>query len=42
MLMDGRTDVRTDAGLTGIQIAHLGAFGSDELFRGISFIKLEL
>ena len=28
MLTDGRT---TDAGVTGILIAHLGAFGSDEL-----------
>ena len=26
--VDGRT---TDAGVTGILIAHLGAFGSDEL-----------
>ena len=28
---DGRTDGRTDAGVTGILIAHLGAFGSGEL-----------
>ena len=32
MLMDGRTDGRTtDAGVTGILIAHLGHFGSGEL-----------
>ena len=37
MLTDGRTDGRrtdgrtTDAGVTGILIAHLGAFGSGEL-----------
>ena len=30
MLTDGRT---TDAGVTGILIAHLGAFGSGELKR---------
>ena len=31
---DGRTDGRTtDAGVTGILIAHLGAFGSGELKR---------
>ena len=30
--MDGRTtDGRTDDGVTGILIAHLGAFGSGEL-----------
>ena len=30
--VDGRTDgQRTDAGVTGILIAHLGAFGSGEL-----------
>ena len=30
--VDGRTtDGRKDAGVTGILIAHLGAFGSDEL-----------
>ena len=30
--VDGRTDGRrTDAGVTGILIAHLGAFGSGEL-----------
>ena len=34
MLTDGRTDGRTtDAGVTGILIAHLGAFGSGELKR---------
>ena len=33
--VDGRTDDRrTDAGVTGILIAHLGAFGSGELKRG--------
>ena len=32
MLTDGRTGGRTtDAGVTGILIAHLGAFGSGEL-----------
>ena len=32
MLTDGRTtDGRTDDGVTGILIAHLGAFGSGEL-----------
>ena len=32
MLTDGRTDGRTtDARVTGILIAHLGAFGSGEL-----------
>ena len=30
MLTDGR---RTDAGVTGILLAHLGAFGSGELKR---------
>ena len=32
---DGRTDDgrTTDAGVTGILIAHLGAFGSGELIR---------
>ena len=41
MLTDGRTDGRmtdgrtTDAGVTGILIAHLGAFGSGELKRDI-------
>ena len=30
--VDGRrTDGRTDAGVTGILLAHLGAFGSGEL-----------
>ena len=35
MLTDGRTDDgrTTDAGVTGILIAHLGAFGSGELIR---------
>ena len=39
--VDGRTDGRTtdgrttDAGVTGILIAHLGAFGSGELTREI-------
>ena len=36
--VDGRTDGRqTDAGVTGILIAHLGAFGSGEL---ITLIEL--
>ena len=34
MLTDGRT---TDAGVTGILIAHLGAFGSGELIKAQSF-----
>ena len=35
MLTDGRT---TDAGVTGILIAHLGAFSSGELIiKGLSF-----
>ena len=29
--VDGRTDGRTDDGVIGILIAHLGAFGSGEL-----------
>ena len=35
MLTDGRTDGRrtTDARVTGILIAHLGAFGSGELIK---------
>ena len=37
MLTDGRTKDdgrrKTDAGVTGILIAHLGAFGSGELTR---------
>ena len=34
--VDGRTaDGRTDAGVTGILIAHLGAFGSGELKRAL-------
>ena len=32
-------DGRTDAGVTGILIAHLGAFGSGELFTDTRFIK---
>ena len=32
--VDGRTDGRTDDGVTGILIAHLGAFGSGELKIG--------
>ena len=36
--VDGRTDGgRTDAGDTGILIAHLGAFGSGELKRMKTF-----
>ena len=35
--VDGRTDRRgTDAGVNGILIAHLGAFGSGELKMNIS------
>ena len=35
MLTDGlTTDGRTDDGVTGILIAHLGAFGSGELING--------
>ena len=35
MLTDGRKDGRTtDDGVTGILIAHLGAFGSGELIKG--------
>ena len=36
---DGRTDGRrtTDAGVTGILIAHLGAFGSGELKINVHF-----
>ena len=34
---DGRTDGRTDDGVTGILIAHLGAFGSGEL-KNYSFV----
>ena len=38
MLTDGRTDGRqTDDGVTGILIAHLGAFGSGELKRAVAF-----
>ena len=32
-MTDGRTDGRTDARVTGILIAHLGAFGSGELIN---------
>ena len=46
MLTDGRTtdgrrtdDGRTDDGVTGILIAHLGAFGSGELKNNGIFIK---
>ena len=50
MLTDGQTDGRTtDAGVIGILIAHLGAFGSGELkmtmkwsFSYNSFVKLLL
>ena len=41
--VDGRTDGRrtdgqtTDAGVTGILIAHLGAFGSGELINWQTF-----
>ena len=38
---DGRTDGRTtDAGVTGILIAHLGAFGSGELKIGVCTVCL--
>ena len=50
--VDGRTDGRTtdgrrttDAGVTGILIAHLGAFGSGELKRGFDlqiFLKISI
>ena len=41
MLTDGRTtDGRTDAGVTGILIAHLGAFGSGELIITVSHSTL--
>ena len=44
--VDGRTDGRTtDAGVTGILIAHLGAFGSGELKnrrKVIIFIKVKV
>ena len=45
MLTDGRTDGRmddgrtTDAGVTGILIAHLGAFGSGELITKETLIS---
>ena len=40
--VDGRTDDgrTTDAGDTGILIAHLGAFGSGELIKLNLFFKL--
>ena len=42
MTDDGRTDGRTtDAGVTGILIAHLGAFGSGEL-KIQTFLALKL
>ena len=34
--VDGRT---TEAGVTGIQIAHFGAFGSGELIKGANSPK---
>ena len=39
--VDGRTDDgrTTDAGVTGILIAHLGAFGSGELKTGVLFFR---
>ena len=38
--VDGRTDDgRTDAGVTGILIAHLGAFGSGELTKKFQHAK---
>ena len=51
MLTDGRTDGRTtdgrttdgrttDAGVTGILIAHLGAFGSGELKINFNYALL--
>ena len=43
--VDGRTDDgrrTTDAGVTGILIAHLGAFGSGELINKLSSWYLEL
>ena len=41
MLTDRRTDDgRTDAGVTGILIAHLGAFGSGELKKETQFVKM--
>ena len=42
MLTDGQTDDgrrTTDAGVTGILIAHLGAFGSGELKSRLTSIK---
>ena len=36
---DGRTDGRTDDGVTGILIAHLGAFGSGELKKFLNVVK---
>ena len=42
--VDGRTDEgrRTDAGVTGILIAHLGAFGSGEQKMSTFFTFLHL
>ena len=42
--VDGRTDDgrTTDAGVTGILIAHLRAFGSGELIMIYSFSKMDL
>ena len=42
MLTDGRTDDgwTSDAGATGILIAHLGAFGSGELINEIESAEL--
>ena len=47
MLTEGRTDDgQTDARVTGILIAHLGAFGSGELkisqFRSVSLPMVKL
>ena len=43
MLTDGRTtDGRTDDGVTGILIAHLGAFGSGELKSRIDAKEKEI
>ena len=43
MLTDGRTTdgQTTDAGVTGILIAHLGAFGSGELISKIFFNSID-
>ena len=41
--VDGRTDGRrtTDAGVTGILIAHLGAFGSGELKKILTLLVFQ-